>query len=169
MFHKVSTVRQVTCRTTFFLVRDCIEVRYRVVLLSGFKFKWVGLKVSSCFRIHFCNSCSKFHAPVNIQRFLLGTWIKSSQQVFKPPSPPVCGLLTFWEDSYYYFFRDFIPVSSHIFSQSWVHCISALYDYLKLYIEDIWEQIWDENSWTYKGPKNNVTGRSNLSEVSCSV
>jgi hypothetical protein len=113
--NKMSTECQLTC-TTFFLVRVFIQVRCWVVLLSGFK--WVSLKVSSCFRIHLCDSCSKFYAPVSIQRFLLCTWIKSSQQVFLFLAPPVCGLLTYWEDSCYYFFIEILPVSSHSFSQS---------------------------------------------------
>jgi hypothetical protein len=73
------TVRQLTCYTAFFLIGDCIQVSCKVSLLSGFKLNWLGLKVSSRFRIHFCDSCSKFYAPVSTQRFLVGTWIKSSQ------------------------------------------------------------------------------------------
>jgi len=114
---KMSTVRQLTCRTTFFLVRDVITSLMKSSLAFRLQIG-VGLKVSSCFRIYFRDVCPKFYAPVSNQRFLLCTWINLSQQVFLSLALPVYGLLTYCEDSCYYFFVEILPVSFRSFSQS---------------------------------------------------
>lgn len=57
-----------------------------------------------------------------------------------------------WGQLLLFIYRDSTCFLLQLFT-FWVLCISVLYGYLKLYIEDIWEQIWVENSWTYQGPK----------------